>query len=81
MEEVSEIEVIQMEDSQIVVPASSALVDATSTASTAANSAVLPTATSAPGVVAEHFDDEEITFHKVASLSISIAQNHSVFAS
>ncbi|KAF8935271.1 carotenoid oxygenase [Dissophora ornata] len=74
MEEVSEIEVIQMEDSQILVPASSTLVEAATTATataTTATSAALPAATSAPGVVTGPFDDEEVTFHKALRNAVS----------
>ncbi|KAG0319490.1 hypothetical protein BGZ99_005079 [Dissophora globulifera] len=77
MEELSEVEVIQMEDSQIVVPATSTLIevgDAPNTAATTTahsahgdhmeQSAVLPTTASPPKAPTGPFDDEEVTFHK-----------------
>ncbi|GJJ73473.1 hypothetical protein EMPS_05831 [Entomortierella parvispora] len=62
MEEVSEIEVIQMEDNGTVAPAA----DTTTVNSADAlqDSAVLPTTPVTPEVIAGPFDEEEVTFHK-----------------
>jgi len=63
MEEVSEIEVIQMEDNATVAPAA----ETTTVSSTDApqDSAVLHTTPVTPEVNAAPFDEEEVTFHKV----------------
>lgn len=83
MEEVSEVEVIQMEDADIIAPAAkSTLIESTDTANDAATtattavseaepdslqaSAVLPAAPATPEAMGGHFDDEDITFHKVS---------------
>ncbi|KAF9987209.1 hypothetical protein BGZ75_000927 [Mortierella antarctica] len=83
MEEVSEVEVIQMEDADIIAPAAkSTLIESTDTVDGAATSAttavseadglqasaVLPAAPATPEAMGDHFSDENITFHK-ASLS------------
>ncbi|KAF9114658.1 hypothetical protein BGX27_010235 [Mortierella sp. AM989] len=87
MEEVSEGEVIQMEDSQIVVPATTTPVEAediakqtpttpaTATSDTPDDAQnqkeIHVTIPSAPGVPAVPFDDEETTFHKALRNAVS----------
>ncbi|KAG0054542.1 hypothetical protein BGZ83_011042 [Gryganskiella cystojenkinii] len=65
MEEVSEIEVIQMEDNGTVAPAAETVTVETKT-DAPQDSAVLPAAPATPEVIAVSvpFADEEVTFHK-----------------
>ncbi|KAG0364723.1 carotenoid oxygenase [Gamsiella multidivaricata] len=79
MEEVTENEVIQMEDSQIVAPATSTLIETDDKSAITAHSsepnlqesAVLPAITAPAEVVTGPFDDEDVTFHKALRNSIS----------
>ena len=64
MEEVSEIEVIEMEDNATVVtPTETSSVN--SAAAVPQDAAVLPAAPATPEVIPLPFVDEEVTFHKV----------------